>query len=1148
MTRQNSVGFTLSILCTLAAAVSGAASAQTLSVDNSTLNFTVLSGGFLTRQVNVSSTSSTTVFINTSNSPSWLQVNPSGPMNVLQGTPLTLNVLTNAAGMAPGASQTGTFTIGVESSNITPITVTVNLLVLGPSALSTSSPAPSFTVAAGTLESNVPTQTVTISGTTPLNFNVSAITPGGNWLYYTTSGNTGSAATITIGVNPAGLQAGVYQGTVYVQSTSSADSTSIGVTMTITAPAAVSVTPSTAQTFLYQIGTTPQTGQLTQTLMVSSSTSSTPFSASISPTVPWLVVSPPNGATGTGGAAVPLTLTVNPIGLLASVYTTDLDLTAIGGVALTPIPITLVVSTNPLLQLSTNVVNLSANFGAGVSVSQAVQITTLGSGSDGFTVTTDSPWLTASSTSTTTPATLTIMANPSGLAVGPYVGHITVRPTGSDANLYSLAITVDFAVGNTTTLTAGPPLLFFSAITGQTSTAQLVELAATGQPVSFAITTSSTISANCPANWLSANSATNSVSASASVTLTVSAITASMGPGVCPGSVTITYPAGAANPSTISIPVSAEINASPVLTINMPLGFGAFTAAQNGQTQNATITIGSVPTGTPLSFSAAASSTGSAWLSVATNVINGVATTPQQVIVQIVPANLAPNTYNGTITISSTSLPSSPVTIPVTLTINPSVVVTLSSTGPLNFSQAQSGPLPAAQSITLSSAGGTASFQTSVPATPACSWLQLSPASGPATGAVTFTPVANSLPQNVYPCPVTFSFLNSATAAVVVNAVLTVGAAQSVSTSLPALGFAFQVGGATPASQPLTISSTGGPVNFTVGTASAGGWLSTSAGTGTLTTPATFNVSIIPANIPSTALAGQTIQGSITVSAPAILTTPILIPVSLTVVAASTPAPVTIFNSATGALGTGIAPGELITIKGLNLGPATPVAGTSFSVSAQGSVSSNLAGVQVMFGNVAGTPTYVSATQINVVVPWEISGQNSTNIVVVVNETQSAPISENVVSVAPGVYTLNATGQGPAAALNSNPAGTVNGPVGGVPVAGGTVPATPAVQGSVIAVFGTGGGLTNPGGVDGTLNSGIFLMPLNNWVPGSSVVTATIGGKPATVTFAGAAPALITGVWQINVQVPTGLTTGTQALVFTINGEQTQSNVTVSVQ
>jgi uncharacterized protein (TIGR03437 family) len=491
-------------------------------------------------------------------------------------------------------------------------------------------------------------------------------------------------------------------------------------------------------------------------------------------------------------------------------------------------------------------------------------------------------------------------------------------------------------------------------------------------------------------------------------------------------------------------------------------------------------------------------------------------------------------------------LPSSPLTIPVTLTINPSVVVTLSSSGPLNFSQALNGPLPASQSITLTSAGGTASFQTSLPNTAACSWLQISPASGSASGSVTFTTLANSLPQNVYTCPVTFSFLNSATAPIVVNAILTVGAAQTVTTSVPALSFGYQEGGATPASQPLTVSSTGGPVNFTLGTTSAGGWLVTTAGSGTLTTPMTFNVSIIPGNIPSTVLPGQIIQGSISISAPGVLTSLLNIPVSLTVVAPAMPTPVSIFNSATGALGTGISPGELISLKGLNLGPVTPANGTSFSVSAQGTVSSTLAGVQVLFDGIPGTPTYVSATQINVVVPWEVSGRTSTAITVAVGSALSTAISENVVAVAPGVYTLTATGVGQAAALNPNL--SINGPVGGVSTSGGIVPTSPAAAGSILAVYGTGGGLTSPGGIDGTFNSSVQLMPLLNWTPGSKVVTATIGGVPATVTFAGAAPSLITGVWQINVQVPTGLGTGPQLLVFTIDGQQTQSNVTVALQ
>src|SRR5207253_2877068 len=96
-----------------------------------------------------------------------------------------------------------------------------------------------------------------------------------------------------------------------------------------------------------------------------------------------------------------------------------------------------------------------------------------------------------------------------------------------------------------------------------------------------------------------------------------------------------------------------------------------------------------------------------------------------------------------------------------------------------------------------------------------------------------------------------------------------------------------------------------------------------------------------------------------------------------------------------------------------------------------------LSGVQVLFDNIPGIPIYVSASQINVIVPFEIAGRLSTNIVVVYQSTQSAPIQQIVASVAPGIYTLNTTGQGQGAVVNQN--GTINGPFGGVTVPGGVV-------------------------------------------------------------------------------------------------------------
>jgi uncharacterized protein (TIGR03437 family) len=64
-------------------------------------------------------------------------------------------------------------------------------------------------------------------------------------------------------------------------------------------------------------------------------------------------------------------------------------------------------------------------------------------------------------------------------------------------------------------------------------------------------------------------------------------------------------------------------------------------------------------------------------------------------------------------------------------------------------------------------------------------------------------------------------------------------------------------------------------------------------------------------------------------------------------------------------------------------------------------------------------------------------------------------------------------------------------------------------------------------------------------------VTATIGGKAATVLFAGAAPGFVTGLVQLNIQVPTGVTGSALPIVVTINGPistQSQATATVAVQ
>ena len=63
-----------------------------------------------------------------------------------------------------------------------------------------------------------------------------------------------------------------------------------------------------------------------------------------------------------------------------------------------------------------------------------------------------------------------------------------------------------------------------------------------------------------------------------------------------------------------------------------------------------------------------------------------------------------------------------------------------------------------------------------------------------------------------------------------------------------------------------------------------------------------------------------------------------------------------------------------------------------------------------------------------------------------------------------------------------------------------------------------------------------------------TLVTATINGVNAPVQFAGNAPSLVTGVVQVNIMVPTGVSGTGLPLVITINGVVSASGPTVTVQ
>jgi uncharacterized protein (TIGR03437 family) len=217
-----------------------------------------------------------------------------------------------------------------------------------------------------------------------------------------------------------------------------------------------------------------------------------------------------------------------------------------------------------------------------------------------------------------------------------------------------------------------------------------------------------------------------------------------------------------------------------------------------------------------------------------------------------------------------------------------------------------------------------------------------------------------------------------------------------------------------------------------------------------------------------------------------------------------------------------IAPGELISIFGSGLGPAQPVG--LQTTPGGGSITTALGGTQVLFNGLAAPLTYVSATQVNAIVPFEVAGSGTAQVSVVVQSVPGGSVTESVASSSPAVFAASGgTGQG--AILNQD--NSTNSA------------SNPAAVGSVLQVFSTGLGQTVPLGVDGQIAGPNPSLPVQN-------VTATVGGINATVLYAGSSYGLVSGVIQVNVLIPAGVTPG-NAVPLTISAGQAASPAGITV-
>ena len=238
-----------------------------------------------------------------------------------------------------------------------------------------------------------------------------------------------------------------------------------------------------------------------------------------------------------------------------------------------------------------------------------------------------------------------------------------------------------------------------------------------------------------------------------------------------------------------------------------------------------------------------------------------------------------------------------------------------------------------------------------------------------------------------------------------------------------------------------------------------------------------------------------------------------------------------------------VSPGAIITIYGINLGPADLVTfpGTDplpTDLPASGSATN------VLIDGKAAPLLYTSATQVSCIVPFSLAAKigSSVQMSLGYGGVSSSSFAVDVVDADPGIFTLDASGTGQGAILNVNSAGTdysVNSS------------SNSAARGSTVVIYLTGFGTTTC--ADLPSSTCVASADETNLIAGNVTPTSSIGvtidGQPATVLGAAAPIGSVPGVLQVNVTVPSTAKAGkTVPVVVTVGSAPSQTRVTMCVK
>ena len=740
------------------------------------------------------------------------------------------------------------------------------------------------------------------------------------------------------------------------------------------------------------------------------------------------------------------------------------------------------------------------------------------------------PWLTVTPTAGQMPASLSITADPSQLQPGSYDATIVITSPFTAPMTLSLPVHFAVSAAQPAKLAPGVSQLVFSSPQQGAAQSRAVQIANSGGgTLNFGVA----VSTSNGGSWLQVSSTRGTATPAQAYSLTVSADPTGLAPGAYVGSIALTDMATSSDTATIA--VSLLITATQQTMVLSQTGL-TFTGVQSGGAVPAqSFEVVNTGQGT-LNWTATVTS-GSSWLAVFPSSGSSVGgSTPQSVSVQVNAAGLTAGINYGQITVNSPNAANSPQLLTVVFQVlppgqDPGPVVQPSG---IIFSAVAGGANPAPQTITVSNLASTPlTLGSSETFVGTGNWFVHDPTNATITPSspltITLTPLIAGLLPGVYQGALSLAFSDGSVRALAIRLIIAAGPPVEAHNSTPAATAAsctpttlvpvfttvadtFVIPGGFPQAvtvrvaddcgAPLTqgmvrISFTNGDTPLSLVSLDDGRW----AGTWTPVHPVTpVTISAQARSAPPAALTGMlSITGGLQNN-----TDPPLI------------TPEGVISATNASAGAPLAVGALISIYGQNLSDSTAGAvGLPLETTLQG--------VSVQMGATMLPLLYVSSSQINAIVPYELLTNVPQALLVSRSNHLSSAIQVPLADSLPAVFTANGEG------IVVDPNGVLYDA------------SHPAQAGGVGVIYCTGLG-TVTGGVPAGSAS-----PSSPPATTTNSVTVTIGGQPAQVQFNGLTPGYA-GLYQINVVIPAGVAAGNAVPVVISEGGRSSAPVTIAVQ